>query len=555
MSPAPPIFEHPIYNNTVIDGDSTPYDELAGESKTGREVTGDEKRKVESEGMLLKSPSMLLAIYDDNIRNRKRSIYKWQYDVHMQFAFGKRETLAENDEYKTVNRMSVVANNGSGKSSYTIAPCAVWFAMRYKRSRAVVTSASGTQLDRQVGRTITNLCRKVNEKHGCILWKCNYRYLTFIPTGSTIELYATDDPQKAEGYHPHDDGEMFAIFVDEAKSVEEKIYEALSRCNGITHRMDISSPGGPKGHFYSLFSSHRWWTRKVTYHDCAHISLDEVEEAKERYGEQSAWFKSAYLAEFCSVDETIVLTWEQIQKCLKNLPEAMIEGRVFMGVDLSIGGDENVITLARGNAVIKQIAFNYTDSTLTVNRIKNTIDQYKIDCIDVNIDDGGVGKPMLDMLWRDGYMVNRVRNESEARDKKTFSNRGTEMWYNIKRLIEECDIIFPNDPVLVKQLSSRFYKQGDALGKILLESKRIARAHGHGSPDRADSLVLCFANKRFPLYNNIAKSKTPERVAGANAIYEELRKRRYAFSGVDAALSGQSTNKPRIHNNLGNLNN
>jgi len=45
-----------------------------------------------------------------------------------------------------------------------------------------------------------------------------------------------------------------------------------------------------------------------------------------------------------------------------------------------------------------------------------------------------------------------------------------------------------------KQLCSRYYKQSNTNKRLILESKREAKANGHGSPDRADATVLAFAD-------------------------------------------------------------
>jgi hypothetical protein len=444
-------------------------------------------------GMKIRNPVVLLSIYDEAIRTEKVLLHLWQIKILKEFAEGKEEGK--------VLRIGVCANNGSGKSQFTIAPCAVWLAMAFKKARAVVTSSSGTQLDRQTGRAILRLCKMVNEFHGQILWKCNYRSFTFLPTGSTIELYATDEEGKAEGYHPHEPGGEFAIFVDEAKSVEEKIFEAIMRCNGMTRRMDVSSPGNPAGHFYQTFQSTRWKTYRITYKDCPHISEDEVGEARERYGENSAWFRSAYLAEFTSINEDVIIPWDWIQNLVRFPVQRMMVGEKFGGLDLSAGGDETVLSLWHGNVQIAMICFKFDDTTYTVEFIKRMLDRYGIKPENINADDGGVGKSMIDMLWRDGYMVKRVRNESVPFDKSTYANRGSEMWYNFGRLIQEKCLWLLPDKTLMDQLSSRYYSRGDVHGKLILESKRLARSRGHGSPDRADATVLAFANKRFPLEN------------------------------------------------------
>ncbi len=484
-------------------------------------------------GMHIKNPVHLLSIFDESIRTGRVKLYPWQVVIMKQFAEGKVP--------EQVLRMALVANNTSGKSQYVIAPCSVWMAMAFTMSRCVITSSSGTQLDRQTGHAILLLCKRINEAMGQIVWKCNYRYFTFLPTGSTIEMYATDDEGKAEGYHRHiPDGE-FAIFVDEGKSVAEKIYTAIDRCNDVTRRVDVSSPGNPSGTFYSRFSSAYWYGYKVTYHDCPHISPDAVAEAKERYGENSPYFRSAYLAEFTSINEEVIISHEDIQKCIVSTVDWILEDEAYAGLDLSLGGDETVFTVFRGNKQTHMECFKIADAPTLVERIKWLINRHNVTPENVNADDGGIGKPIIDMLWRDGYHVRRVRNESTAFDKTTFANRGAEMWYNFGRFVKECSVMLLSDNTLISQLSSRYYSRGDVHGKIILESKNLARARGHGSPDRADAVVLAFANRRFPLQprgDSAIGGKPARRPMGIEEVIEAYRQQKCAHSGFDRALLG-----------------
>lgn len=500
------------------------------------------------DGFKIEDPVRLLSIYHEKIREGKESLYAWQVRVLMKFA----EPVEYDADGKVmVRRVSVRANNGSGKSQFTIAPSAVWLCMAFKKARAVVTSASGTQLDRQVGRALINLCQSINELHGCMLWKCNYRSLTFLPTKSTIELYATDDPGKAEGYHPHDTGTEFALFIDEAKSVEETIFEAISRCTGMTRRMDVSSPKNPKGHFYTtcgpnnlrpgiLHRVGRWWTIRVTYRECPHVSLDELEEAKDRYGETSSWFLSAYEAMFSSVNEELVMTWEQLQEALKNPPAEILEGAAFAGLDLAAGGDENVLSVWCGNTQIGLEAFRYDDTTKATDHIKMLMRKYKLLPENVNADDGGVGKAMLDQLARDGYEFKRVRNESKPRNSLLYGNRGAELWFNYARLLKEGQLVLLDDAVQTNQLSSRYYKKSEPLGRLILESKKMARSKGHGSPDRADATILAFAGKGYPLYKHITAKSSRSTRSSADALIEMVRQEKYQYSGIDTAINNKS---------------
>lgn len=486
-----------------------------------------------TEGYKISDPVRLLTIYNERIRTGLEKLHGWQTRVMLKFAYP--------DKRDAVHRICVRANNGSGKSKYCIAPCAVWLAMRFKKARCVITSSSGTQLDRQTAMSVVSLARQVNELHKQVLWKINYRYLRFLPTDSTIELYATDDPGKAEGYHPFEDGAEFALFVDEGKSVEENIYEAIARCNGMTRRMDVSSPGGLTGHFYSINFSERWHKFVITYRDCPHIKQDEIDEARERFGENSAWFRKAYLAEFVSIDEDLVMSWDDVQKCIRNaITLPIVAGEPYAGLDLSAGGDENVLSVFKGNVQIALETFRYDDTTLAVDHIRKLLIHYNINPKHVHADDGGVGKSMIDMLWRDGWHVNRVLNQSPAYNNDQYANRGAEMWFNFARIVQECDVVLKPDPTLINQLSSRYYKKGDVIGKIALESKRIARSKGHGSPDRADATVLAFADKSYPLARYINGRELERSVTKptTDQLIEEVMRQRNAYSGIDSMISG-----------------
>lgn len=452
------------------------------------EITG-------SEPINLPDPVFLLSLYNENIRTGKTRLHDWQVNLQRQYA--------KERSFKEVIRIALCANNGSGKSQYGVAPCAAWLAMRFPYSRAVITSASGTQLDRQTGIAVKHIAEQVNKLHGQELWKINYRYYTYLPTNSTLEMYATDEAGKAEGYHPHDaagpDGE-FSIFVDEAKSVAEPIFEALMRCNGLTRRMDVSSPGKPAGHFYNIVTSGRWFTMRVKASNCPHLNKDEIREAKELYGENSALFRSMYLAEFTSTDEQVVITYEAVSKQYNFPSSKKIFGRAYAGLDLAAGGDENVLSVWQGNTQIGLECFRFVDTMATVEHLINLFKKYNLEAYAVTADDGGLGRPIIDALVERGYPCKRVLNQSKAINSIAYSNRGAELYFNFANHLPH--LVFYGDQTLKNQLASRYYRQSNQ-GKMLLESKREARAKGHGSPDRADATVLAFVGKPLTFFRDV----------------------------------------------------
>lgn len=452
------------------------------------------KIEVQSSGepLNLPDPVFMLSLYNENIRSGKIKLHDWQVTLLRKFA--------KEREEKEVIRIALCANNGSGKSQFGIAPCAAWMCMRYPTARAVITSASGGQLDRQTGAAVKHIAEQVNKVHGKEMWRINYRFFTYLPTGSTLEMYATDDAGKAEGYHPHIPEGEFAIFVDEAKSVAEPIFEALMRCNGLTRRLDVSSPGRMTGHFYNIVSSGRWYTMRVKAANCPHLNKDEIREAKEVYGENSALFRSMYLAEFTSTDEQVVIMFETINRQLQAPPKSIKFGKTYAGLDLAAGGDENVLSVWQGNTQIGLECFRFTDTTRTRDHCIELFKKYSLEGPNIVGDDGGLGRPILDAIREKGYNCRRVLNQSKPINTIAYSNRGAELYFNFSNHLSH--LVLLGDATQKNQLASRYYRQSST-GKMLLESKREARLKGHGSPDRGDATVLAFAGKPPTFFRDV----------------------------------------------------
>lgn len=439
-----------------------------------------------SETFNIADPTMLLSIYNKDVREQRVGVHPWQARFHKKFA-------DRNFNYKErVKRLALVANNGSGKSAMIVAPCSVWLCMAYPEAHAVITSSSGVQLDRQTGRAVNSLCQNINALHRKKIWDLKYREYRNTVTGSVIDMYATDEPGKAEGYHPISTGGMFAVFPDEAKSIPDNLFEPISRCNGMSHFIPVSSPGKPNGLFYRFVTSSKWDITKVTAYDCPHIKSDEIEEAKEIYGEFSAFFRSAYLAEFTSIDEQVVIPYEEIQRLVRQPPSIIDDKRKRCGVDLSGGGDENVVSIWFGNRQVALECFRFSDGRATVLHLATLFSKYGLRGEEINIDDGNVGRQIIHDLRDKGFNCNAVRFGARAFRHIAYGNRGTELYFNFQRLLPWL-ILLP-DQTQKNQLSSRYYKQSDGTAKVILESKREAKAHGHHSPDRADGTVLAWAN-------------------------------------------------------------
>lgn len=445
------------------------------------------------------SPAFLIAMVIKAFRDGSEVLYEWQKE--------QLEEIRESLSWATLHKpykLSLCAANGSGKDYIIVAPTVVWMTLVNIRCLTIITSSSGVQLASQTENYISSLCKAVNEYTGMQIFRIRQRFIKCLLTGSEIRLFATDEEGKAEGYHPLEPNAKMCIWVNEAKSVDESIFRALRRCTGYTHWFNVSTPGEPKGYFHKSFIEPLlgFRRRRVTYKDCrsatkSHIS--EVERLADEVdlGVSSALYRSKWLAEFTSIDVDCIITLDQVNLCLSNrIKWTKQEAPLKIGMDLSAGGDETVLIARRGNKVVKEVAFRERDTTIVADRLELELVALGVAKSHewIFADDGGLGKSIIDMLRRKGWAIRRVVNQSRAIRPDQYGNRGAELWYTLKRLIEEqTQRLDETSETLRRQVYSRRYEKRN--GKIFLESKDKAKSEGMESPDRADAYVLSFCGE------------------------------------------------------------
>lgn len=455
----------------------------------------------------------LMAVVDPIIREQRVILHPWQVEESLTIC-SKKPTNRHPYKY------ALCAANGSGKDAFVIAPFVLWFLTCKVRALCVITSSSGTQLSNQTENYIRSLGNKINawttEVMGKPILKINQRHVQCLMSGSEAFLFATDEEGKAEGYHPKDPDAEMAIIVNEAKSVKPEIFRALRRCTGYNYWLNVSTPGEPRGDFYQSYKN---WPnrRRITYYDCPHQSPVEFEEDKIQLGEHSPLFRSKWLALFTYTEGRYVVNQMSMEKLLDKQEKNLVNRtkldsvkRVGLDIALSANGDETVTTMFIGNEQTQLLTYRIQDATKLASAIENDWrEKFGLRTSNnaghiINADDGGVGRAVIDILRSRGWNINRVLNNSAAVSKKTYRNKGAEIWYKFSRLIEEAAIILLPDKKLHEQICSRKYKESTAgIDKLTLQSKKEMMAEGLPSPDRADATVL--AAKAFNLHQLLEK--------------------------------------------------
>ena len=233
------------------------------------------------------------------------------------------------------------------------------------------------------------------------------------------------------------------------------------------------------------------------------------------------------MAEFGGMDEQVVINHQKLVDLDKHELEHLEDPYNVAGLDLSAGGDEQVLVVRNGNKTLAVEAFNFRDTVALIDHLEHLFRKYKLDHEQSVIygDAGGLGKPILDQLkaqWNIVYVLNQARPYNAL----AYLNRGAELWFSVGKLIEYGEIMVPKETKLRKQLASRYFVVTPQ-NKLQLESKKQARSKGHVSPDRADAFVLAFAD-----YRGIKPKKLKKKpVEKFKPKQLNLRKNRVTFAG------------------------
>jgi len=395
-------------------------------------------------------------------------------------------------------RVALRAANGSGKTSTVIASILIWHALVFPRSIAVTTAGVFRQVESQLWPSLRNHIAKLGGA-----WEVTsgeIRYLHANGNTSRIIGYSATDPGRAEGWHAEDhEYHPLLMVVDEAKTVADPLFEAISRCQP-TRLLIASSPGGTSGAFYRAFTkeANMWSKHAVTAFDCPHITQNQIDEVIQRYGEKHPLTRSMIYGEFVDIGlESLVINLTQLQNCY-NTPPRFKPGVRIAGVDFAAGGDQNVICISDGNKILPMIAWREKDTMAAVGRFIVEFKKAGLEANNIYADASGMGMVMCDALAEAGWVVNRVNFGATAYDNNAYTNRSAEMWYGMAKKIEDAEIILPEDEDLTAQLTCR-RTITNSKGKLGVESKDSMRARGIASPDRADALALCLSSSNIGL--------------------------------------------------------
>ncbi|WP_254908299.1 MULTISPECIES: hypothetical protein [unclassified Enterococcus] len=292
----------------------------------------------------------------------------------------------------------------------------------------------------------------------------------------------------------------------------------LGTLSGFDNKLLMcGNPNNIEGVFYDSHNSDRdkYRVHKVSSYDSKRTNKENINMILSKYGQDSDVARVRIYGEFPkgALDSFISLEIVEFAKDI-NIPESELkllkEGHI--GVDVARFGDDSTIIFPRmGAKALPFEKYSKQDTMQTTGRVlkaaKRMMSDYpNINKVFIKVDDTGVGGGVTDRLKeiiseeKLPYKVIPVNNGESSTD-DYYANKGTQIWGDIKELLEqnisnsvndiEAAIELPDNANLIKELSTRKFKM-TSNGKIRLESKEDMKKRNVGSPDIADALTLAF---------------------------------------------------------------
>lgn len=348
-----------------------------------------------------------------------------------------------------------------------------------------------------------------------------------LPSGEFAFGLSTNEGVRFQGFHARP-GRFLLVIFDEAPGVLPAIYEAVEgiRSGGDVRMLALGNPTVASGPFYEAFSSQRsgWDTYTIdaldtpNFEDEEHpgrqLTLEElvalpehrldhaprpylisrryVVEKYAEWGEKSPLWSARVRGAFPEQSEDALLSLAWLEAAAIRELEATDADAWEAGLDVAGPGEaETTLYVRHGPVIVHQKAWAAPDPR---GEVLSELAPFNGRLTAVKVDSIGQGHYFARHLEDNGYK-NRVVDVNvgeAARDKEKYANLKAELYWGLRLRAEAGDLAGLTDDLALSQLASIRYKH-NARGQVVIESKDEALKRGVKSPDRAEGLMLAFA--------------------------------------------------------------
>jgi hypothetical protein len=404
-------------------------------------------------------------------------------------------------------RVAVPTCFGCGKS-WTAARLAGWWLDTHPPGKAfvVTTATTGSQVQAVLWREISRA-----HAHGHLPGRLNQTewYLTMSDGREELVAFgrkpADFDPVAFQGIHAR----FVLVIVDEASGVPEPLCRAADGLivNAESRLLLIGNPDDQSSYFASVSApGSPWKVIQISAFDTPNftgepiapeiaaelISVSWAEDLKREVGESSPYYISRVLGLFPESREDALIPWAWIQAAQMRTLEASEPNEI--GMDVGAGGDKTIIAHRRGSVVRIIRETTNPDTMVSTGQLIDHLRQ--TGAAVAKVDKIGVGQGVVDRALEQGQPVIGVQVGLPSLNPERYLNLRAQYYWGLRQRFESGDIdIDPTDRVLAAQLAALRHKP-TSRGQVQIESKDDMRRRGLPSPDRADAVMLAFADAR-----------------------------------------------------------
>lgn len=391
--------------------------------------------------------------------------------------------LAVGKNAKRVN-IAVITPNGAGKDTRLICGAAHYWLAMFPKGKVVITSKSDLQITAQTIPSIEGHKNKFAGYQSVF----SPRYELTTPTGGKCICFVTNKGERAEGWHKDDDfiGPLLLI-INEAKSVDQPIYDSLlGRCtpNAV---MVVSSPGPKQGPLWDIATKYReqWTVIQAGLKDCPHIPKERIQFVIDTYGENHPITRSTIYGEFMDQEnaDEFVINATALEATITNPPKFRPGIRVGF-CDFGGGVSEHTFGIRDGNKLTIQDAWIEANPEAAAGRFLRNFRESGLKAEDIWGD--ASDKDLATLLSSYGWTINR-QNFGAPSMNPDYKSWGAEAWWETGIAILKNEFIIPDDKKLISQLTTR-KKIITPTGKLGVEEKYDLAKRNLPSPDRGDTI-------------------------------------------------------------------
>ncbi len=424
---------------------------------------------------------------------------------------------------QTSRRVSVKACHASGKT-LVAAAASLWFLMAHDEAIVLTTAPTWMQVENVLWREI----RKLAAQSAIAFPEPNVTSMHLGHQRYAIGL-SPDQGVRLQGYHCRN----ILVIVDEATGVAPGIWEAVEgiRAGGNVKLLCLGNPTLSSGKFYDFFHAERagWSLYTISAFDTpnfAGVKLEYDYNGDEvRLGEPSGrdllelteeeldcnprpylvtrrWVREKYeewgpghhlwqtrvLGQFATQpdDALFPLAWLEYAKTCPMPPGEPLEA----GIDVAGPGEsETTLFVRRGNVIVFQGFWTKADP---LGDVVAALRPFQQEEIKVKVDSVGIGYHFVERLRDAGFNVEGVNVGETAGKPGKYVNKKAEYYWALRERARKGHLAGLTDETTIGQLAALRYSH-NAQGLLAIERKEDARKRGVKSPDRAEGLMLAFA--------------------------------------------------------------